>query len=381
MADMANRALVYRLYPDKKQETKIAETFGCVRFVYNHILDLQDTRHGDGEPYLGRGLANNYCNQVLKQDFPFLNEVDKFSLTNAIYHLDAGFQRFFKHKGGHPRYKSRKASSQSYTTNFTNGNIKVRDNHVQLPKLGRVKAVIHRLPQPGWKIKSATVTMLADRSYQVSVLFEYENAVAVLVPSEEKALGLDYKSDGLYVDSNGDGADMPHYYRLSEKKLAREQRRLARKQPGSKNRCRQKTRVACVSRHAANQRKDFLHKTSAAIAKRYDTVCVETINMRAMANKEFGNGKATLDNGYGMFLGMLDYKLAAKGGRLVRVDKWYPSSQICHVCGARNRDVRDLSVRKWICPVCGTAHDRDVNAAINIKAEGLKMLRNGASAA
>lgn len=400
---MANRAIVYRIYPDKEQANLLARTFGCVRFVYNHYLEMQDDRYAAGEKYLSKTKANDHCNHVLKDEYPFLCEVDKFALTNAIFNLDNGFQRLFKHLGGHPKFKSRKASKQSYTTNITNGNIDVGlgpvdpkkvpakdadaarsdiSGWVKLPKLGKVRAKVHRLPKDGWDIKSATVTKLADGTYQASILFEYTAVpVSAAVPTEQNAIGLDYKSDGLYVDSNGGCADMPHYYRQSEQKLSREQRRLARKQPDSKNRQKQKARVAKVSRHVANQRKDFLHKTSAAIAKQYDIVCVETLDMKAIANKGFGNGKATFDNGYGMFLTMLDYKLAAKGGQLVKVDKWFPSSQVCHVCGLKNPELKDLSIRKWTCPQCGTVLDRDVNAANNIKNEGLRILASEKAAA
>lgn len=167
---------------------------------------------------------------------------------------------------------------------------------------------------------------------------------------------------------------MPHYYRKSAKKLAKQQRKLRNKVAGSKNYYKQQKKVAKIHRHIANQRKDYLHKESTAIAKQYDYVCVEDLDMRAMSNKGFGNGKATLDNGNGMFLVMLDYKLQEKGGGLIKVDKFYPSSQLCNCCGFRNLLLKDLTIRKWICPNCGTYHDRDENAAQNIKHEGLRLL-------
>ena len=149
-------------------------------------------------------------------------------------------------------------------------------------------------------------------------------------------------------------------------------------QKGSNNRRKQRIKVAKLHEKVSNQRKDFLYKQSRQITNAYDCVCIEDLNMRSMANKGFGNGKATLDNGYGMFLTMLEYKLHNKGGKLEKVDRWFPSSQLCSCCGFQNQEVKKLNVRTWICPKCGSIHDRDLNAAVNIKNEGLRILRSAA---
>lgn len=372
---MANKAIVYSIYPNSIQDEQCQKTFGCCRFVYNQMLTVQQNRHKSNEKHLSKMSANVYCNQHLKIDYPFLKEVDKFALTNAIYHLSDGYDRFFKHIGGFPKYKNKHKAKKSYTTNFTNGNIEVEDSYVKLPKLGKVKAKIHRKPNADWKIKSATVTQNRDNSYQVSVLFEYEEVVLYAPVTEMTTIGLDYKSDGLYVSSDGDICGMPHYYRKSAKKLAKAQRKLKHMTVGSNNYNKQQKRIAKIHRHTANQRKDFLHKKSTAIAKQYSCVCVEDLNMRTMSNRGFGNGKATLDNGYGMFLNMLEYKLKDRGGCLIKVDKFFPSSQLCNCCGFRNPILKDLSIRHWDCPNCGTTNiDRDINAALNIKYEGLRLL-------
>ena len=190
---------------------------------------------------------------------------------------------------------------------------------------------------------------------------------------QSKTIGLDYKSDGLYTDSEGNTCGMPHYYRKSAEHLAKAQRKLKHMTVGSSNYNKQLKRIAKIHRHTANQRKDFLHKQSTAIAKQYNCVCVENLNMKSMSNVGFGNGKATLDNGYGMFLNMLEYKLKDKGGYLIKVDKWFPSSQICSCCGTLHPKMKDLSIRTMHC-VCGYVLDRDYNAAINIKKEGLRLL-------
>ena len=380
---MTHKAFLYRMYPNKEQEQQLQQTFGCVRFVYNRCLDRQEKAHASGEKYLSRTDMNNYCNRELKPAYPFLREVDKFALTNAIFHLDDGYQRKFQGLGGNPKYKSKHKSRRSYTTNITNGNIAVGDRFVKLPKLGKVKAVIHRPAPEEWKLKSATVSQEHDGTYYCSILFEYENITQKeRNPSRSvEVIGLDYKSDGLYVDSEGRTCGSPKYYRKAQKRLAKLQKDLSRKQGARKggkesnNHKKQKKKVAKLHRHIANQRKDFLHKQSTGIANRYDVVCVEDLDMRAMSNKGFGNGKATLDNGYGMFLCMLEYKLADRGKVLIRVGKWYPSSQVCSHCGFQNPGVKALSVRRWECPVCGARHDRDLNAAVNIREEGVRLYR------
>ena len=372
---MANKAIIYAIYPNNKQNEQCQKTFGCCRFVYNQMLTVQQNRHKSGEKHLSKMSANTYCNQHLKTDYPFLKEVDKFALTNAVYHLSGGYDRFFKHLGKFPKYKNKHKARKSYTTNFTNGNIEIGNNYIKLPKLGKVKAKIHRAPDNNWKIKSATVAQNRDNTYQVAVLFEYDKTVCNVPVTDAVTIGLDYKSDGLYVDSNGKTADMPHYYRKSDEKLAKSQRKLKHMIIGSNNYNKQQKRIAKIHRHIANQRKDFLHKESTAIAKQYSCVCVEDLNMKGMSNKGFGNGKATLDNGYGMFLNMLCYKLQDRGGYFIKVDKFFPSSQLCHCCGFKNSKLKDLSIRRWDCPACGTKNiDRDINAAQNIKYEGLRLL-------
>lgn len=370
-----NRAVIYRLYPNKKQIELFQKTFGCVRFVYNQMLSIQEERYKNNESHLSKFDMNSYCNHNLKAKYPWLKEVDKFALTNVIYHLEDGYQRMFKHLGKHPKYKNKHKTKKTYTTNFTNNNIEVGENYIKIPKVGKVKAKIS-LDTGGLQIKSATVTQNRDETYQVSILFEIVKEEPVqIVPTETNTTGLDYKSDGLYASDTGTVANMPHYYRQSAKILAKRQKKLRNKVIGSKNYYKQQKRVAKIHRHIANQRKDFLHKQSTAIAKQYAYVCVKSLNMKAMSNKGFGNGKATLDNGYGMFLDMLTYKLQERGGELIKVDKWFPSSQICNCCGFQNSILKDLTIRYWNCPNCGVTNiDRDVNAAKNIKQEGLRLL-------
>lgn len=372
---MANKAYQYRLYPNQEQAVLFQKTFGCCRKIYNLML-------GDKKAhYQATGQTLQTTPAQYKNDYPYLREVDSLALANVQLQLESAYRNFFRGSGvGFPKFKSKKTSRKSYTTNNQKGTIALMDNAIKLPKVGLVRAVIHREPEADWKLKSATISQNASGQYVVSVLFEYEREDISYSLDTTNAIGLDYASDGLYVNSDGQIGSNHKFYRESHRKLAKEQRHLSRKvgakkgQTKSKNYRKQQRKVAKIHQRIRNQRKDNLHKLSTEIANRYDVVCTEDLNMRALSNKGFGGGKATLDNGYGQFLTMLDYKLADRGKVLVKVDRWYPSSQICHGCGTRHSSLKDLSIRHWTCSTCQHAHDRDTNAAINILQEGLRML-------
>lgn len=375
---MANKAIKYRIYPTTEQNIMFSKTFGCCRKVYN--LMLSDKIEG----YKATGKFPTVTPAKYKKDYPYLKEVDSLALANKQLDLQAAFRNTFsksrKKKNRFPRFKSAKHSRKSYTTNNQKGTVAIIDNrYIKLPKVGKVKAVIHRIPDDDWNIKSATVSQESDGKYYVSVLFEFDKAHNTYIADKTNAIGLDYASDGLYVDSNGNVGTNHKYYRESHDKLAKAQRKLSRMQGSKKhedksnNYIKQLRKVNKIHRHIANQRLDNLHKISTEIANQYDVVCVESINMRSMSNKGFGNGKATLDNGYGMFLSMLEYKLSDRNKYLVKVDKWFPSSQICHCCGTLHPEMKELANRKMICD-CGLTINRDENAAINILNEGLRLL-------
>lgn len=371
---MANKAIKYRIYPTTEQSIMFAKTFGCCRKVYNLML-TDKIAH-----YKATGKSIQTTPAQYKDKYPYLREVDSLALVNVQFNLQAAYKNFFnkkrKAKSGFPKFKSRKARN-SYTTNNQKGTIAVIDDkYIKIPKIGKVKAVIHRKANADWKLKSATISRESDGSYYISILYEFERVVTKVAKSKN-AIGLDYKSDGLYMDSNGNAGTNHKFYREAQKKLAKEQRKLSRMQgskknePKSNNYIKQLRKANKIHRHIANQRLDNLHKISTEIANQYDVICVESLNMRSIANRGFGNGKATYDNGYGMFLNMLEYKLADRGKYFVKVDKFYPSSQLCSRCGSCKK--LELSERKYIC-TCGLEIDRDLNAAINIKNEGLRLL-------
>ena len=373
-----NKAIKYRVYPTTEQSIMFAKTFGCCRKVYN--LMLSDKIEG----YKATGKFPTVTPAKYKNDYPYLREVDSLALANKQMDLQKAFRNTFsksrRKKNGFPKFKSAKHSRKSYTTNNQHGTVAIIDSkYIRLPKIGKVKAVIHRVPDDSWTIKSATVSQESDGKYYISVLFEFENTVNPYVADKTNAIGLDYASDGLYVDSNGNTGTNHKYYRESHDKLAKAQRKLSRMQGSKKyevksnNYIKQLRKVNKIHRHIANQRLDNLHKISTKIANSYDVVCVESLNMRSMANHGFGNGKATLDNGYGMFLSMLEYKLSDRNKYLIKVDKWFPSSQICHCCGMLHPEMKNLAIRKMACD-CGLTISRDQNAAINILKEGLRLL-------
>ena len=373
-----NKAIKYRVYPTTEQRILFAKTFGCCRKVYN--LMLSDKIEG----YKATGKFPALTPAKYKKNYPYLKEVDSLALANKQIDLQEAFRNCFsksrKKKNGFPKFKSAKRSRKSYTTNNQKGTVAIIDNrYIKLPKAGKVKAVIHRIPDDNWIIKSATVSQKSDGKYYVSVLFEFDEAENTYIADKTNAIGLDYASDGLYVDNNGNVGTNHKYYRESHDKLAKEQRRLSHMQGSRKgeeksnNYWKQLRKVNKIHRHIANQRLDNLHKISTEIANQYDIVCIEDLDMKAIGNKGFGNGKATFDNSYGMFLNMLDYKLKERGKYFVKIDKWYPSSQICHCCGSVKK--LDLKDRVYTCD-CGYTGDRDHNAAINILTEGLRILQS-----
>lgn len=369
-----NRAIMYRAYPTPEQQVLLSKTFGCVRFVWNHMLmDAQQFWDEAGVFFIPTPAK-------YKNEFPFLKEIDSGALCNAQLDLKEARKRHREDPKnvGVPTLKSKRKSKMSYTTNVHSyvkkdgqlvKTLELTEDAVHLPKVGFVKIKKHRSPGNGWQLKAATVSCTRSVKYFVSLLYEFEKDIQPIKPTKETSLGLDYSSHDFYVDSNGDVANYPRFYRQSEAKLARAQRRLSRMQFGSHHYDKQLYKVRVLQEHIANQRKNFCHTASTAIAKQYDAVFVEDINLRGLAGS-LKLGKSTNDNGFGMFRTMLEYKLTSQGKTFAKTDKWYPSSKTCSVCGFIKNDLT-LADRVWTCSACGTTHNRDHNAAINIRNVGL----------
>ena len=368
-----NRAIKYRAYPTEEQAVLLAKTFGCVRFVWNRMLT-------DAQTFLNEtGVLFIPTPAKYKKEFPFLKEVDSLALANTQLDLKAANKRHLDDKKvGAPQLKSKHKSKMSYTTNnqamhCKDGSFKdtifVVGNIVHLPKVGNLKIKKHCSPKDNWRLKAATVSCTRTGKYFISLLYEFEEDIQLVAATKENSLGLDYSSHDFYVDSNGDVANYPRFYRKAETKLAKEQRKLSHMKYGSNNYNQQLQKIRLLQEHTANQRKNFCHTLSTAIAKQYDAVFVEDINLRGMAGS-LKLGKSTNDNGFGMFRTMLEYKLTSQGKTFAKIDRWYPSSKTCSVCGLIKDDLT-LADRSWTCSGCGTTHNRDRNAAINIRNVGL----------
>ena len=308
-----------------------------------------------------------------KKEYPWLKEVDSLALANVQMHLESAFHKFFREpSAGFPRFKSKKSSRKSYTTNVVNGNIFLEGKYLKLPKMTAVRMKLHRPISEKWKLKSVTVSREPSGKYFASLLFCSENQAAEKRPAE-KFIGIDFAMQGMCVFSTGKRAEYPMFYRNTEKKLAREQRKLSRCQKGSQNYKKQKKRVALCHEKIRNQRKDFQHKLSASLAESFDAICVEDLNLKGMAGG-FHLGKGVHDNGYGLFLSMLEYKLEERGKYLIKVDRYFASSirsKICSACG-KKKEKLSLSERIYYCE-CGHRMDRDVNAEVNIMNEGKRI--------
>ena len=336
------------------------------------MLSYQQELYKNGEKHLSAFSMINLL-KPLKNDgeHSWLYEVSNTSLQIICRDIDKSYSNFFKKITGLPKFKSKKKNKNSYTTNNQNGTVSIVDGKLKLPKIGLVKMKQHRFIPDEQKIKSATITKTPSGKYYVSILVEYEQYIPDVQLDKNKALGLDYASHSFYVDSQGREADYPKFYRNAQNILAKEQRKLSHMKYGSNNCQKQKIKVARVQEHIANQRRDWIHKLSTSLANEYDYICVEDINMQNIA-QSLNLGKSTNDNGFGMFRTILAYKLADRGKKFIKIDKWFPSSKMCRFCGTINKNLT-LADRVWACE-CGEVLNRDENAAINIRNVGLSMV-------
>ena len=359
---MKRIAYKYRIYPNTEQKVFFAKCFGCVRFFYNKSLSDMN------EIYKSTGKFKNITPASYKEDYSFLKEVDSLALSNAQLNRNTAFKSFFSHKSGFPKFKS-KRNDQSYTTN-NQGSVKFSSNnrYISVPKCPRIRIKKHR--DFIGMIKSITVSMTTDNKYYMSLLVEEENKPK---KPTDGMIGLDLGLKSLIIDSNGHKYKNHKYLTKSQNKLTKEQRKLSKMVKGSNNRNKQRIKIARLHKHIQNQRNDYLHKLSKSIVDENQVICIEDLKIKDMEqNNKLARNIS--DVSWSRLVSMLLYKADWYGRKVIKVPSTYPSSQLCSICGYKNSITKDLRIRKWTCPKCGSIHDRDINAAKNILSKGIETL-------
>ncbi|MEG3937425.1 MULTISPECIES: RNA-guided endonuclease InsQ/TnpB family protein [unclassified Microcoleus] len=361
------KAHKYRIYPTNQQSILLAKSFGSVRWFYNYALSLTSETY----KATGKGLSRNDTINLLpslKKEYQWLTEPPSQCLQQVALDLSSAFLNFFEKRAKYPNFKKK---GQKQSIRFPQG-IKLDGQFLTLPKLGKVYCKISRLP--GGKLKSVTVSLTVSGEYYASCLYDDGKALPATL-SQGKAIGVDLGINHYAITSDGTKHDNPKYYRKYEVKLSQKQKQLSRKQKGSKNRYKARIKVAKVHEKITRCREDFLHKLSRKLVDENQVIVVENLAVKNMVRNP-KLAKSISDAGWGKLCTMLKYKSEWSGKLYIEVNRFFPSSKICSNC-LHQIERLSLDIRSWQCPQCQTIHDRDINAAINIRDEGLRLLAGG----
>lgn len=361
-----NKGVKFRIYPNKEQENLILQTLGCCRLIYNKGLDMRDKAYKNGDKANYTQTSAMLTNLKKDDNFGFLKLVDSIALQQSLRDLDRAYQNFFKKRAKFPQFKSKHNNHQSYRTLNQGNNIRIVGGYLKLPKLGYVK--VKQSMEVG-HINNVTVEKTPTGKYFAVLNVDFESEFK---QNNGNSIGIDVGLKEFYTDNNGNKVDNPKYLEKSEKNLKREQRRLSRKQKSSKNRNKQRIKVARVYEKVTNRRNDFLQKESTKLVRENQTICIEDLNIKGMV-RNHRLAKAISSVSWSKFFAMLEYKATWYGNEIIKVPTMYPSSQTCSCCGYKNPLVKNLAIRSWECPQCHTNHDRDINASINILNKGLSL--------
>ena len=367
------KAYKYRIYPNKEQEEYFAKCFGCVRFIYNQMLSDRIKSYQENKDLDNKKIKYPTPAQY-KKEYAWLKEVDSLALANAQINLDKAYKNFFRRvkQGdknlGFPKFKSKKNNNKSYTTNNQGGTVYILDNKIKLPKLkSMIKIKLHR--KFTGIIKSCTISQVPSGKYFISILVDTEN---IQLPNNNNYIGIDLGLKDLAITSDGEIFENPRWIYKWENKLKRNQRILSKMKKGSNCYNKQRIKVAKIHEKISNQRKDYLHKITTKLINENQVICLEDLfSSNLMKNKHLS--KSITNVSWFEFIRQLEYKSNWYGRIIQKVDRWFPSSQICSNCGHRDGK-KPLHIREWTCPICGTHHDRDINASINILNEGKRIL-------
>ncbi len=376
---IVKRTYRFRLYPNDSQKQLIEKTLGCSRQVYNDFLSLCKKEYEKDHNYKINKFELIKLLPKHKEKYPYLNEVDSVALQQTVIHLCDAYKNFFRHQSDFPKFKKKK-NDYGYITMNINNSIRIERNEIQIPKIGKVRFVYHRNIPKSFQYSMVSVSRIG-KHYYVALIGEEEyqeyKEFNKDVLDSSNSIGLDFSLTNLFISDSEVKENMPKYYEKSLTNLAREQRKLSHMIKGSNNYQEQLLKIANIHERITNQRKNYLHKASRYIANKYDYVFVEDLDLQEMSKRKegFKLGPVINDLGYGVFLNQLKYKLEWLNKKLVKVNRYFPSSQLCSECGYRNIDLL-LQNKTWVCPNCGVKHNRDINAAVNIKKEGIRMMLN-----